>query len=190
VIEIVEQSVEALAEYGSIPIAFEVRSIFDVQIIDRGLGGFVLVERACEPFYVKDYDAFEGDRPVCWADQWDLSQWGVLSAFVEGVRVGGCAVAYDTPGVNMLEGRKDLAVLWDLRVHPDHRGRGVGTRLFRAAEAWARQRGCRVFKVETQNINVPACRFYARQGCMLGTIHRYAYTDFPDEVQMVWYKRP
>jgi GNAT superfamily N-acetyltransferase len=148
----------------------------------------VLVERETDPPFVKDYDASEGDEPAYWASQWDLSNWGVLSAFVEGVRVGGCVVAHDTPGVNMLEGRKDLAVLWDLRVHPDRRGRGIGTRLFRAAEAWAGRRGCRVLKVETQNINVAACRFYAARGCVLGAINRYAYADYPDEVQLLWYR--
>ena len=43
-------------------------------------------------------------------------------------------------------------------------------------------------KVETQNVNVPACRFYARQGCVLGAINRFAYPDLPDEVQLLWYK--
>jgi hypothetical protein len=41
--------------------------------------------------------------------------------------------------------------------------------------------------VETQNINVPACRFYARQGCVLGAIHPDAYPDLPDEVQLLWW---
>jgi hypothetical protein len=49
-------------------------------------------------------------------------------------------------------------------------------------------RECRQLKVETQNINVPACRFYARQGCVLGVIDRFAYPTLPDEVQLLWYK--
>jgi ribosomal protein S18 acetylase RimI-like enzyme len=187
-IEIIEQTVEDLAAYGAVPIAFEVRTVFEVQVVDRGLGGFVLAERKHEHPWVKDYDACAEDAPAHWAAQWDLSNWGALAAFVNGVRAGGCVLAYDTPGVNMLEGREDLAVLWDIRVHPDYRGRGVGLHLFRAAEAWARHRRCRVLKIETQNINVPACRFYARQGAILGAIHRHAYADFPDEVQMLWYQ--
>ena len=102
--------------------------------------------------------------------------------------MGGAVVAYDTPGVYMLEGRRDLAVLWDIRVAPPVRGRGVGRALFLAAEAWATAKGCRQLKVETQNINVPACRFYLRQGCVLGGIRRFAYVEFPDEVEMLWYK--
>jgi len=51
-----------------------------------------------------------------------------------------------------------------------------------------REQGGRYLAVETQNINVPACRFYARQGCVLGAVNRFAYVEFPDEVELVWYK--
>jgi len=78
--------------------------------------------------------------------------------------------------------------LWDLRVVPEARGRGVGSALFAAAEGWAATRGCRWLKVETQNVNVPACQFYARVGCGLGGISRFAYPDLPDEVRLLWYK--
>lgn len=43
-------------------------------------------------------------------------------------------------------------------------------------------------KVETQNTNVPACRFYRRMGCTLGAIDRLAYGHQPDEVQLMWFK--
>jgi hypothetical protein len=49
-------------------------------------------------------------------------------------------------------------------------------------------RGCRRLKVETQNTNVPACRLYASQGCTLGAIHRFAYPELPEEIQLLWYK--
>ena len=88
----------------------------------------------------------------------------------------------------MLENRSDLAVVWDIRVSPDLRGRGIGAALFDSAEKWAETQGCRQLKVETQNINVAACRFYASQGCSLGAIHRFAYPELPDEVQLLWYK--
>jgi hypothetical protein len=48
--------------------------------------------------------------------------------------------------------------------------------------------GSRELKAETQNINVPACRFYARLGCTLRTIDRFAYANLPDEVQLLWSK--
>lgn len=63
-----------------------------------------------------------------------------------------------------------------------------GAALFRAAEAWARARRCRQIKVETQNVNVTACRFYARQGCVLTMVDPSAYPGLPGEVQLLWYK--
>jgi GNAT superfamily N-acetyltransferase len=96
-------------------------------------------------------------------------------------------VAYDTKEVFMLEERKDLAAVWDIRIQPDYRKRGIGSQLFQRAVSWAQARGCRHLTVETQNINVPACRFYTKQGCELRAIDRYAYPDYPDEVQLIWY---
>ncbi|MGZ8471829.1 MAG: hypothetical protein ACXWZ7_20745 [Gemmatirosa sp.] len=43
--------------------------------------------------------------------------------------------------------------------------------------------------METQNVNVAACRFYAHQGCILGAVHRFAYPTLPDEAQLLWYRR-
>ena len=79
-------------------------------------------------------------------------------------------MAWRTPGAEMLDGREDRAALWDLRVHPDHRGRG----------------SCTILKVETQNINLPACRLYAGEGCTLASIDALAYPTIPEEVQLIW----
>jgi len=172
-----------LAGYAEVPIAFQVRSEFDVR--EEG-GKVVLEERAVEP-WTKDYDA-DGERPAEWAEHFDVSGWMLFVAWSGDRRVGGAAVALRTPGLEMLEGRDDLAVLWDLRVDPAARGHGVGAALFRAAEGWAREAGCRELKVETQNVNVPACRFYARQGCTLAGARRGAYPALPREVQLIWRK--
>ena len=47
---------------------------------------------------------------------------------------------------------------------------------------------CRILKAETQNINVPACRLYAKHGFTLGAVNLFAYAELPDEVELVWYK--
>ena len=117
------------------------------------------------------------------------SRTGVLSRRSSTVaRQGGCVIAHDTPGVHKLEGRTDIAVLWDIRVAPQNRGKGIGGSLIEAAIAWSKRHKCRRLKVETQNINVPACRFYAKHGFTLGAINRYAYTEFPDEIELIWCK--
>jgi GNAT superfamily N-acetyltransferase len=187
-VEIIEEDVTTLGEYARIPIAFEVSRVLEVTAQGNGSGIFILSERELNTPYVKDYDAFEGEGPTQWAGRFDVSHWGLLAARVEGKRVGGAAVAFNTPGLDMLEGREDLAVLWDIRVSPVARGQGVGSALFHAAELWAKARGCKQLKVETQNINVPACKFYARQGCVLGAVNQFAYPEYPDEIQMFWYK--
>jgi GNAT superfamily N-acetyltransferase len=186
-VEIIEESVAALPEYEKVPIAFRVESHFLVVLIHNGLGGLKFVEKPVIP-YVKDYDANENERPTQWFKRFDISQWGVLSAFNGAKRVGGAAMAWKTPELNMLEGREDLVCLWDLRIHPDYRNGGIGHQLFTRALGWSRERLCRRFKVETQNINVPACQFYARQGCELGGINRYAYDETMNEIQLLWYR--
>lgn len=180
-----EESASALPDYARIPIAFEVRSVFEVTAVD---GAFALDERPVATPYIKDYDGFAGEGPAEWPKHFDLSNWGFFAARLDGRRVGGAAVAFDTPGVHLLEGRRDLAAVWDLRVAPGARGLGAGAALFRAAEAWASARGCRELRVETQNANVAACRFYARQGCVLAEANRGAYPALPHEVQLIWRK--
>lgn len=185
-IEIEEEPLTSLAEYARISIAFEVDRVFEVTAREEGLGGLVLSERKLGARYVKDYDEIE--NPTRWARRFDLSNWGLLIAHSQGRRIGGVVIAFDTRSIVMLEGRKDLAVLWDIRVDANWRRQGVGAALFRAAEQWARARGCEWLKIETQNVNVPACKFYVKQGCTLGAIHRFAYPDLPDEIQLLWYK--
>lgn len=183
-IQVAEEPPPDLAEYARVSIAFEVRAVLDVTADDDG-GGFTLSERAVHPPYAKDYDALEG--PESWA-RFDLRHWGWFAARRDGRRVGAASVAFDAADVQMLGGRRDVAVLWDIRVAPEARGHGAGAALFRAAEAWAAARGCRELRIETQNINVPACRFYARMGCRLASIDPAAYPALPHEVQLLWIK--
>ncbi len=187
-VRISEEPISALPEYARIPISFEVRSIFDVQLLEDGLQGIRLTERRLETPWIKDYDAYENEGPLSWGQLWDISNWVMISAFVDDSMIGGCVIAYDTPGVYKLEGRKDIAVLWDLRVAPEFRGKGIGGQLLDAAVAWARKKQCRLMKIETQNINVPACRFYAKHGFILGAVNRFAYPELPDEVELIWCK--
>ena len=181
------EPISRLDLHADIPIAFPVERILDLELVDGGLGGIRLSEVPVAEPWTKDYDAIEDERPTRWAERFDVANWGLIAAHADERRVGGAVVAFDTAGVSMLEGRSDLAVLWDIRIRPEARSSGVGTQLFHAAMAWARERGCRTMKVETQNINVPACRFYQHVGCRLGAIDRFAYPELPDEVQLMWF---
>jgi len=186
-VQIVEIGPEHLADYASVPIKFEVKSTLQVELVDGGLGGILLRQVPVEKPYVKDYDAY-GEIPTDWPKLFDVTNWGFFLA-MDGERpVGAAAVAFDTTGVFMLEARHDLAVLWDLRSHPAYRG--VGISLFRYAAEWSRKCGCQQMKVETQNVNVPTCRFYQCMGCQLGEIRRFGYAAVPavaHEVMLNWY---
>lgn len=186
---IVDESPAILPEYEKISIAFEVRTFFRVELLNDGLSGVRLIEETLKTPFSKDYDALEEDRPTSWTTRFNIENWGILSIFDGGKRIGGAAVAWKTPEVFMLEDRRDLACLWDLRVAPEYRGRGVGKMLFENAVNWAKQRNCRLLKVETQNVNVPACRFYVRQGCHLGGFNLHAYPAEMNEIQLLWCRK-
>ena len=167
------------AGYADISIAFTVRAILQTAADGQH------TTTPAPQMRLKDYDADPDSHPSTWPERWDVSRWLFVEATDGAVIVGRAAVAMDTPGVHMLEGRADLAVLWDIRVAPTHRGRGVGRALLEEAAAQARAHGCRELKVETQDINVPACRFYAAMGCTLAEVNPQAYGD-SDEVQLIW----
>ena len=113
----------------------------------------------------------------------------MLAANVGGRRAGSAAVVLRDAGIDLLDGRDDLALLWDIRVVPAMRRHGVGAALLQEAEIVARDAGARWLKVETQDINLPACRFYLRTGFTLREMHRNACRELPDETQLLWYKK-
>lgn len=111
-------------------------------------------------------------------------------AFDGDVPVGAMTVAGQTEGLNMLYGRNDACVLWDIRVADSYKRKGIGQKLLDAGIAGAKEDGYRQMIIECQNNNVPACRFYQKQGAVLSKIDMYAYylePEVKDEIQFVWY---
>ena len=181
--EIREEPLSELRRHVLVRSCFETAFVLDVH---EGAKGLELRERRLDNPYRKDYDSLE--NPLDWPRLFDVSNWAIMGAFHGNSRIGGVVVAFDSPGVDMLEGRRDLAVIWDLRVAQDAQRRGVGAGLVSAVEAWARMRHCSELKVETQNTNVVACRFYARQGFRLAQANRNVYRHLPADVQLIWRK--
>ena len=184
--EIREEPISSLAQHAEISIAFLVDQILEVSVLDGGLGGINLRERAVGVPYIKNYDDIKGEGPTRWPKRFDVTNWGLLGAYQGGLRVGGAVIAFKTPDLEMLGERSDVAALWDIRVRPDLRHSGIGSLLLRAVREWARRRGCAAIRIETQNVNLPACHFYARMGGELESINRVAYPELPDETQMIW----
>lgn len=174
--------------YDQISMAFTVRSEYRLVKPDRGLGGILLQEVPVSP-YRKDLGKYE--RACEYEARFDISHWRVFMAFDGEKPVGGATFAARTPGVDMLEGRDDLCVLWDIRVEEGYRGQGIGQVLWDRGEAWAKSLGMAQMKVECQNNNVRACRFYHKQGAELCKIDEYAYAgddEVAAETQLIWYK--
>ena len=82
------------------------------------------------------------------------------------------------------------AIIWDIAVNPPFRRQGVGSRLIEQAIAWARERHLPGVMLETQNINVAACRLYERCGFVLGGFDSYLYRGImpgTNEIALYWY---
>lgn len=107
----------------------------------------------------------------------------VFFAFVDGELAG---------QIRVLKWWNAYAYIDDLAVQPRFRGHGVGQTLLGRAVEWARTKGFPGVMLETQNINVNACRLYARFGFTLGGFDRYLYrgeNPDTDEVALYWYLR-
>lgn len=200
-----EVTFDCLEEYAKISSWYYVDSILKLRKVKNGLGGILLEEvsikeknnsfiKENESFYwdekinryIKNYDKEENIKNL--PNEFNISNWGIIMAYLEAEAVGGAILAYDTKGVNMLDNRNDLSVLWDIRISDKFKNRGIGTKLFQEAVVWSKKRNCIQMKIETQNINANACKFYAKNGAVLGKIDEYAYYNECDfETQLIWY---
>jgi len=129
------------------------------------------------PPYVKRYDS-EANDSTAYLGQPDHAAW---LAYVDGQLAGQILVH---------ENWNRFAIIWDIAVEPSFRRQGVGRRLIEHALRWARGRGVPGVMLETQNINVAACRLYARCGFVLGGFDSYLYRGVAPgtrEIALFWY---
>ncbi|PFG05193.1 GNAT family N-acetyltransferase [Bacillus sp. es.034] len=71
----------------------------------------------------------------------------------------------------------------------DHRGSGVGKLLLNKAEEWSKQRELIGMSLEAQDDNLGACRFYVKQGFILGGVDTLKQSYNPNiEITLYWYK--
>jgi GNAT superfamily N-acetyltransferase len=59
----------------------------------------------------------------------------------------------------------------NLVVHPDYRGRGVGSALLEYIEAMAREKKCHVMTLDSYATNHPSHRLYIKQGYEMWSFH-------------------
>lgn len=174
-------------QYDQIPMLVHVTRELRLEKPDNGLGGLLLHEVPVSP-YTKDLSQYEIASD--YEKEFDISNWKFFMAFDGDIPVGGITLASRTENVQMLDGRNDLCVLWDIRVHDAYKRQGIGKKLFDLGVQWAVETGLSQMKIECQNNNVPACKFYQKQGAVLSAINEYAYHQDPairGEIQLIWY---
>lgn len=173
--------------YDTVAMNVNVSSEYKVERINNGLGGFMLKEVQVEP-YIKDLSVYE--RAAEYEERFDISNWRFYMASDGDIPVGAMTVAGKTKKLNMLYGREDACVLWDIRIADAYKRNGIGQKLLDMGVSDAKKDGYRQMIIECQNNNVPACRFYRKQGAVLSKIDMYAYylePEIRDEIQFIWY---
>lgn len=176
-------------QYDQIPMTVHVSAYYRIDKDNRGLGGFTLVETPIEP-YIKDFCVGDDESITRWEKRWDISNWAFFMAFDGERPVGGATIVSRTIEINMLSGRDDLAVLWDIRVDDAYKHKGIGQALLDMSVNWSHEQGLVQMKIECQNNNIPAIRFYHKQGAILSSIDEYAYYNEPEyrhETQLIWF---
>lgn len=176
-----EDNVCVPSDYVSVPISFTTSRRLDPEALKRG--EFVempMLER------FKDYDNPELEGIEATVRQFDTRKWQSFGADDSQGRAAGLVIARQCPAFDMLENRRDLAVVVDVRVRPNVRGKGLGRTLMAHALEWCQEKRCSEVKVETQDINVNACRFYAALGFHVAEVNRDAYPAEFDETQVIW----
>ena len=178
-------------QYDRIPMFVHVSAYYKIEKHNRGLGGFTLIETPVVP-YIKDFCTGDDESVERWK-RFDLSKWAFFMAFDEECPIGAATMASRDKKVNMLSGRNDLAVLWDIRVDDAYKHQGIGQALFDMAVKWAREQGLAQLKIECQSNNIPPIKFYHKQGAELSAIDEYCgygddnSPDFRHETQLIWF---
>lgn len=106
---------------------------------------------------------------------------GIFFAYVDGELAGQIVLFKNWNG---------YAYIDDIAVDASFRRQGVGRALIQQAITWAKETRLPSLMLETQNINVAACRFYQRCGFTLGGYDRYLYQGLhpgTEEIALYWY---
>lgn len=84
----------------------------------------------------------------------------ILVAEAEGRVVGWLEIILRQPTGEPRMNREAVQADIDIAVAPEQRGRGIGTLLMRAADAWALEHGAELITLEVHVANIDAVRFY------------------------------
>lgn len=70
------------------------------------------------------------------------------------------------------------------------RGNGIASSLIEEAQKWALKSNLKGFMLETQDVNLGACRLYIKNDFLLGSVDTMLYQNFKtkEEQALIWYK--
>ncbi|NUU62085.1 GNAT family N-acetyltransferase [Paenibacillus agri] len=97
---------------------------------------------------------------------------------------------------NLCVGRIRLRANWngyafvdDIGVSKEWRQQGIGSKLLEKSKEWAKQNNLMGLMLETQDVNVSACDFYAKNNFVIGGLDSMLYSNFStaNEKAIFWY---
>lgn len=132
------------------------------------------VEKLSEP-YIKKYEDDEFD--ISYIEEKEKA---VFLYYIENNCIGRIKIRSNWNGYALIE---------DIAVTNENRKNGVGTALLKEAMKWAKENNLCGLMLETQDINVSACRFYAKNQFVIGSVDTMLYSNLPtaNEMAIFWY---
>lgn len=77
----------------------------------------------------------------------------------------------------------------NIAVSKNYRNKGIGKKLLKEAERWAKEKNLIGLSLEAQDDNLIACRFYSKEGMVLGGVDALKQTYNPEiDKTLYWYK--
>lgn len=120
------------------------------------------------------------DDKLDWPSYIDSNQKIVLLAFHEDTCIG---------QIRLVKDWNRFAYIENIAVKKSFRKSGVGHLLLEAAEIWAKEQSLIGLSLEAQNDNLIACRFYVKEGFVLGGVDTLKQSANPNiDLTLYWYK--
>lgn len=120
------------------------------------------------------------DDKLDWDTYIDSSEKIVLLAFHEDACIG---------QIRLVKDWNRFAYIENIAVKKGFRKSGVGHLLLEAAETWAKEQSLIGLSLEAQNDNLIACRFYAKEGFVLGGVDTLKQSaNLQIDITLYWYK--
>lgn len=120
------------------------------------------------------------DDKLDWSSYIDSSEKIVLLAFHEDTCIG---------QIRLVKDWNRFAYIENIAVKKSFRKSGVGHLLLEAAETWAKEQSLIGLSLEAQNDNLIACRFYVKEGFVLGGVDTLKqFANMKIDLTLYWYK--